>query len=117
MNEPMQKILTNVFLGVITVVLILILNILIQNKDNDRFAFQTHPQTREVYVFNKTTGTLFLTSPEVVGDYSDEIWVELNPTVKDKTLSFRELLQDSSRRKLRKEFLDKKSQEKLKADE
>lgn len=113
----MQKMLTNVLLGVIAVVLILILNILRQDADNNRFAFQTHPQTREVYVFDEKTGTLFLTSPEVVGDYADEIWVELNPTGKDKTLSFKELLQDTSRRKLRKEFLDKKKMEAASADE
>ena len=81
-----------------------------QNQNRERFAFETHQQTREIYVFDKQTGKLFLTSPEVVGDYSDEIWVELNPNEKEKTLSFRELLQDTSRRKLRKEFLNKQNQ-------
>ncbi len=112
----MQKTLTNILLSIIAVVLILILNMLMQNQNNDRFSFQTHAQTREVYVFDGKTGALFLTSPEVVGDYSDEIWVELNPTAKGKTLSFRELLQDTSRRKMRKEFLDKKKKELLNAD-
>ncbi len=114
---PMRKALTNVLLSIIAVVLILILNLLMQNQNNNRFSFQTHPQTREVYVFDEKTGVLFLTSPEVVGDYSDEIWVKLNPTAKDKTLSFRELLQDTSRRKLRKEFLNKKKQIERQADE
>ncbi len=112
----MHKPLTNILLGIIAVILILILNLLMQNQNNNRFSFQTHPQTREVYVFDKKTGTLFLTSPEVVGDYSDEIWVELNPTEKDKTLSFREFLQDTSRRKLRTEFLKKKKQIEQQAD-
>ncbi len=106
----MQKILTNILLTIIAAVLILILNLLTQNQNNNRFSFQTHSQTREVYVFDKKTGALFLTSPEVVGDYSDEIWVKLNPTAKDKALSFRAFLQDTSRRKLRKDFLNKKNQ-------
>ncbi|MFH1092562.1 MAG: hypothetical protein V1739_00245 [Candidatus Omnitrophota bacterium] len=113
----MHKILTNILLSIITVVLILILSLLMQNQNNNRFSFQADAQTREVYVFDGKTGTLFLTSPEVVGDYSDEIWVKLNPTLKNKTLSFRDLLQDTSRRKLRKEFLNKKKQLEQQADE
>ena len=104
----MQKTLTNILLGIIAVVLILIFSLLKQNTNNNRFSFVAHPQTREVYIFDGNTGTLFLTSPEVVGDYSDEVWVKLNPTGENKTLTFKELLQDTSRRKLRKEFLDKK---------
>ncbi|MCG2710970.1 MAG: hypothetical protein L6416_01345 [Candidatus Omnitrophica bacterium] len=113
----MHKALTNISLSIIAVVLILILNLLMRNQNNNRFSFQVHSQTREVYVFDEKTGTLFLTSPEVVGDYSDEIWVKLNPTVKDKTFSFREFLQDTSRRKLRKEFLNKKKQIEKQSDE
>ena len=113
----MHKALTNILLSIIAVILILILNLLMQNQNNNRFSFQTDSQTREVYIFDEKTGTLFLTSPEVVGDYSDEIWVKLNPTARDKTLSFRELLQDTSRRKLRKEFLDKKKQIEQQANE
>ena len=98
-------------LGIIAIVLILILMLLTQKeKNHNRFSFQTNFQTREVYVFDRQTGTLFLTSPAVVGDYADEVWVQLNPTKKNTTLSFKQLLDDTARRKLRKEFLDRKKQ-------
>lgn len=113
----MQKTFTNILLSIIAVVLIMIFNLFTQTRNNNRFTFEADMQTREIYVFDSKTGALYLTSPDVVGDYSDEIWVKLNPTEKEKTLSFRQLLQDTSRRKLRKEFLNKKKELEQKAQQ
>lgn len=105
-----QNQVRNILLGIIVIVLISILFILKENINSNRFSFNVDSNAKEIYIFDEETGTLFITTPQLSGDYEDEIWVKLNPTFKGKTMPFREILQDNAKVKLRNEFLKKKEQ-------
>ncbi|MBU4304095.1 MAG: hypothetical protein KJ893_00490 [Candidatus Omnitrophica bacterium] len=107
---PDYRVINNFLLSVIVVVLIIILCAISKMQNRDRYSFTVYNQANEVYVFDKYTGKLFITSPEIIGDYSDEMWAELNPTAKGKTMSFKEFLFNKANRELRKRFVEEKRQ-------
>ncbi len=75
-----------------------------------RYGFAAHENSREIYVFDRKTADVYVTSPETVGDYSGEMWAKLNPTKKGVSLPLNRFLNDTSGRKLRSEFLRKARQ-------
>ncbi len=105
---PVCRIINNVLLSVIIVVLVIILGSMSKMQNRDRYSFSVYNQANEIYVFDKYTGKLFITSPEIIGDYSDEMWAELEPTAKGKALSFKEFLYNKANRDLRKRFIEQK---------
>lgn len=102
-----QWLITNVLL--IAVVILLVVNTLFLLKsDDNRYAFQVINQGMEIYVFDRRTGKLFITSAQLIGDYNDEVWTELTPTGSGKALSFKQFLRNAANIKLKKQFLGQK---------
>ncbi|MFH2137534.1 MAG: hypothetical protein ABII88_03365 [Candidatus Omnitrophota bacterium] len=100
-----QTVFTNLLLLVILGVLIFVAAGLKQDSSNDRYSFSMQSQTQELYVFDKKTSKLFITSPEVIGDYGKEMWTELNPAAGGNAVPFKQLLNEKSGIELRKKFL------------
>lgn len=85
---------TNIFLTLTA--LLLIITSLILFQKNNRYTFEVINNTRELYVFDKQAGKLFITSPEIIRDYGKEMWTVLSPTEKGKTMPFKDLLDDKA---------------------
>jgi hypothetical protein len=99
--------ITNILLAVIAV-LLMIIAVAVSRKDiSDRYVFQINGQSGELYVFDKQSGDVFMTSPQMIGTYAEEVWTKLNPGA-GKALSFKEFLQHKAGSDLRKKFIEEK---------
>ncbi|MBI4845102.1 MAG: hypothetical protein HY810_01275 [Candidatus Omnitrophica bacterium] len=100
-----------IFLLVLNVVILVVLIFIFsrQPKEN-RYDFKIQERSNEIYVFDKQAGKLYITAPQVIGEYSDEVWTELDPTQEGRTLSFKEFLRSKAKMDLRNKFIQDKKQ-------
>ena len=96
--------LTNILLLIIATILFVIALSLAQNRN--RYSLEVLSEVREIYVFDTQTGRLFITSPEVIRDYSGEMWTQLNPTIKGRSLPFKKIIEEKSQLQEKKQFLE-----------
>ncbi|MCM8813087.1 MAG: hypothetical protein NC924_04025 [Candidatus Omnitrophica bacterium] len=76
----------------------------------NRYDFAVQHEAQEIYIFDRQTARIYLTSPEMIADYHGEMWTELCPLDTKKRVAFRDFLSDGKERRLREFFLRKKQQ-------